>query len=369
MKKTVSSLLIFSLLLSIISLAQNLQTDLAFTVLPYTKSNNSLFPKSAYVDYETEVSFKELELFIKDKKATKAVLGYTNNQRPIEVYYFPGTSNKKALVIGGMHGSELSSVEIARTMIQLLQKKDTPYYNVLVIPSLFPDNAACAQQLSKKQLTNAGRYTNEISADPNRQMPPLGKGFNVQQPVDLIGRPIERENQLLLQLIAEYKPTRIANLHAIRDVARAGVYADPRTDCNGLSLGFESDSSLAIAVAKKIYKNGGKVPGNKIWEEPTARYYNDPCIAPAGAVQPRNLHGSLLPNHRGDGVSLGGWATTAVCDENNQREAIRVLTIEFPGYKLPESYLAKEDKEICSTNIRLYAEAVSTVFLSALCEE
>jgi hypothetical protein len=60
-------------------------------------------------------------------------------------------------------------------------------------------------------------------------------------------------------------------------------------------------------------------------------YYCDPHIAPAGTKQPRNIHGSKLASNRGYGVSLGGWASTAVCeqDEVYSRPSMILLTVEF----------------------------------------
>lgn len=314
----------------------------------------------------------DLEVSLKRKQKTKIVLGYTKQERPVEVYYFPGSSNKRALVIGGMHGSELSSIEIARNLIGLLSRGMKTYYDVLIIPSLFPDNAVAARSgTSARKSPNFGRYTSGNSVDPNRQMPPLGKEFDEAAPVDFNGRIIERENQYLLQLIKEYKPSRIVNLHAIRDISKAGIYADPRTDCSGLALGFETDSTLAVTMSQYICGNGGDVPGNHLQTAPTALYFNDPVIAATGTLQKRNLHGSLLPNNRGAGVSLGGWATSAVCEKDTTivRDAMRLITVEFPGYKPSSAYSDKFQKEQCLLNIQLYSGAIAGVFLSAVCEE
>src|SRR5690606_13028533 len=133
--------------------------------------------------------------------------------------------------------------------------------------------------------SNIGRYSSANHPDPNRQMPPLGKSFDPQSPFDALGRPIEKENCLLLDLIQHFRPERIANLHAIRDASRAGVYADPRTDCNGIALGFQHYSVVAVTMAKFIGENGGLVPGNQFQTLPTALYYKDPVAVREGNIQ------------------------------------------------------------------------------------
>jgi hypothetical protein len=299
--------------------------------------------------------------------AAKGALGVSQKGRTIEAWYFPGTSNKNALVIGGMHGSELSSVEVANDLIKQLQQ-ERPYYNVIVIPCLFPDNAEAAMNdpHGVGSTHNTGRYTHDKAPDPNRQMPSPGKAFSLENPFDHLGRTIERENQLLLELIAQFKPTRIANLHAIRDTAHAGIYADPRTDSKSIALGFDTDSSLAVNMALHIIQQGGSAPGNRSGENLTALYYKDPPVAEAGQLQKRNTNGSNLPFNRGKGISLGSWASTAVEDEaypQGNRAAIRLLTIEFPGYKQSKHYADSITQQDCAKNVKLYASALMNVFL------
>ena len=338
---------------------QSSQDQLAFVSLKTISGDTLLHERS----YPASTSTNDIENFFSSTVKGKTVLGYTKKHKPIELYYFPGTSTERTLIIGGVHGSELSSVELAGKIIELLSSGEKPYYNVLIIPSLFPDNADLASNTTNLKVTNLGRYTNALSADPNRQMPGLGKTFDPANPYDSYNRLIEHENQILLQLIQTYKPSRIANLHAIRDVSKAGIFADPRTDCKGFALGYEKDSSLAINMAKSISEEAGKVPGNHLQTNPTSLYHHDPAVASVGFLQARNLRGSSLPNNRGYGVSLGGWATTAVCEGEHVRDAIQLITVEFPGYKSSADYTAKKEKEQCLLNIRSYAMAVTKVFL------
>lgn len=305
------------------------------------------------------------------ERPSQIVLETTKQGRPIEAFYFPGKGDKRALIIGGMHGSELSSIAIAKNLIAQLQQDTSNYYDVLVLPVLFPDNAATAMQHASQigSVSNIGRYSSDYLPDPNRQMPPLGKAFDADHPVDFAGRIIERENQLMLQVIQAFKPDRILNIHAIKDVRNAGVFADPRTDAQGRSLGFESDSSLAIAMAAYIEEQGGCVMGNHIEKKPTALYHSDFRAVPEGAFQKRNLTGSHLPKKRGYGVSLGSWATTAVDDGADSRKAIRLLTMEFPGCKRPEDYKDVQQQQWCRQEIDRYTASIIHVFLQNFYEE
>jgi hypothetical protein len=298
---------------------------------------------------------EELNKILTERKATNFILGRSQQGREIEAFYFPGISNRRALIIGGVHGSELSAIEVAKQLLQSLQTGDSIFYNAIIIPSLFPDNAE-----------NIGRYSFTGAVDPNRQMPTPGQAFDEEDALDHAGRKIEHENTFLLELIDQYRPQRIVNLHAIRDSGHAGVFADPRTDEKGIALGYETDSSLAVAIAKDIRQNGGYIPGNRLHKNPTALYYKDPAPAPAGCLQKRNYSGSALPGQRGGGVSLGTWASTAVVDEENpakSRDAMRILTMEFPGSRRPSDYDSKNEQVFYQQNIELYAGALKNIFL------
>ncbi|MEI9809909.1 MAG: hypothetical protein WDO16_19705 [Bacteroidota bacterium] len=283
-------------------------------------------------------SLKELHLILQENKNTQFLLGSSQEGRKISAYYIPGTSDLKALVIAGVHGSELSAVEVAYRLLNQLLQGEQPYYSVIIVPSLFPDNAIKAMDRPGQigGVGNIGRYTYPEAVDPNRQMPSPGKAFDENKGLDHAGRIIEQENQLLLQLIQDFKPQRIANIHAIRDMSYGGVYADPRTDHKGFALGYSSDSSLAVDIATYIHLGGGNVAGNGLAKKPTALYYKDPLPVLPGNLQKRNMTGSALNAKRGSGVSLGTWASTAVANEKDaarNREAMRILTIEYPGYK------------------------------------
>lgn len=311
---------------------------------------------------------EQLGKIILERKPARINLGFSKGGRFVEAFFFPGSSDKKALVIGGVHGSELSSVEVSRNLIRQLENENASYYNVIIVPCLFPDNMATALKYYEEigSEKNIGRYTHNKAADPNRQMPSPGTFNNNLMFCDHAGREIEGENILLLQLINEFRPQRIASVHAIRNTNCAGFFADPRTNAQGIALGYETDSSLAISMARHVFENGGNVAGNHLREGPRSLYYNDPVAQPRGKFQPRKTLGTFLPGERGWGISLGTWGATAVKDISEptaDRDAMRVITIEFPGSKRPGDYLSSIQQIQCDRTVSQYASAIRTIFL------
>jgi hypothetical protein len=330
--------------------------------------NDSTHVMLRTASFETQqLGFFRLQQLLQNKEAGKMTLHQTRKGNAVALHFFPGISDKNALIIGGMHGSELSSIKVAETLIHKLSAGERPYYNVIVIPSLFPDNAQMAREEKGDRIQqNTGRYTTEATADPNRQMPLPGRPFNPEQPFDALGREIEEENQAILRLIQHYKPDRILSIHGIKDRSKAGVFADPRTDCRGNALGFETDKALALLMAQQIQAFGGACPGNNLQEGPTAVYYLDPPVAEAGQQQLRNYQMSNLQG-RGRGISMGTWCSTAVCDSDagRSRPAIRTFTMEFPGNFVPSEYKTTEEQQKAARMIDVYAAAIQQYFLQS----
>jgi hypothetical protein len=272
----------------------------------------------------------------------KRTLMTTRGKRDVEAHLFPSTSDRRALIIGGVHGSELSAIEVAERLVTELRANPSPHFKVIVIPCLFPDNAAVARANPAQigSTGNIGRKTRGNPVDPNRQFPQLGAPFDPVRRKDAKGRPIEPENVALLTLIADFKPERVASLHAHRTDCNAGIYADPRTDAAGLALGFADDEKLALAMARHASAREANVPGNKLnLSTPNAVYPLDPAVVPIGQRQPRET---------GEGISLGGWGSTAVADPVNpsrNRPAMTVITVEVQTSKRIEDFKDKDAKK------------------------
>jgi len=209
---------------------------------------------------------------------------------PLTAHFFEGKSPDVALVIAGVHGSEVSGIEVAQWILVKLyrrinadREKGRPHYTTIIIPELFPDQAALARQCSRRDVdpqlqtlcddnhSRGGRYipvsqrgqrivlsqtrgrtsvpagdnvSNYKFIEPNRQFPPpaLPLSYLNRRPgptfpdgTPIPGVPLLDETRWLLQFIEFYKPKRIASVHAhsIPNVIEKGtdapgIFVDPR---------------------------------------------------------------------------------------------------------------------------------------------
>jgi hypothetical protein len=144
-------------------------------------------------------------------------LGTTAGKRSIELRFFPGKTTRRALVIGGVHGTERQGVQVARLLEKDLAATPSDF-SVLLVPVLFPDNAASGPLGIREE---PGKATNRNFPDP-------GKDLAASGGKDATGRDILPENQLLMQLMERFKPERIISLHGTQHPDKAGVFYDPR---------------------------------------------------------------------------------------------------------------------------------------------
>lgn len=267
--------------------------------------------------------------------ATRSILGTTQGGRPVIAYYFPGKSDERALIIGGVHGSEQAGIQVATMLVDSLRSGPKPYYSVIIVPVLFPDNYAVAQAAHKTPSDdNIGRLTRGNPVDPNRNFPAPGESLASAQKrgggvaKDAEGRPIQPENVMLLELIDRFRPSRIASVHSfrpspplIRGKAAAGIFADPHTVPKGASAADQSaakaasaeDAALALRMAQKAAQGGAHVPGNWL-----------------GSSHPESLYGAA--GHQ-PGTSLGGWAPQAITEHGPQdRPAMTIITVEVEHF-------------------------------------
>jgi hypothetical protein len=116
------------------------------------------------------------------KKRASRVIGFTKALRPIRPYYFPGRSGARALVIGGVHGSELASIEVAKQVVRQLAAGDTPFYSVLVIHRFSPTMLRTRWRKAQQVVL--------IPADTAMRMPPTPTGKCPASATPTIRKPI-----------------------------------------------------------------------------------------------------------------------------------------------------------------------------------
>ena len=259
----------------------------------------------------------------------------------VRAYFFQGSSNRKALIIGGVHGSEPGGVEVVTNLLTMMQSPNAPvpFFSVVIVPMLFEANVTSSRprwerrtsEGTVRSMSPRARRGVEEAPDPNRQFPAVGTDPTTNSTlgcvVDEQNRCIEPENLVLLDLINRFQPERIANVHGhsvprarpersqtVRDVlldeGGPSITTDPRP-------GHETeDDALTLAMAIEAQRRGVRVPGNFIGtSDQTTRYPT--------STAPR----------RSTGVSLGEWGSHAT----PTRPAMNVVLIETYGNRTSNS--------------------------------
>ena len=232
--------------------------------------------------------------------------------RAVELHVFPGRSAQRALVIGGVHGTEFVGVEITRQLVNELRAESgrnvRPFFTTIIVPALLPDNLPASHGGHGQ-----GRRATRGYVDPNRQFPTIGtdldarpssRNGNQEGPRDSAGRLIEPANVALIELVQWLRPRRIASVHAIRSPSSAGIYSDPHRG-TGTALGHEA-ANLAQRMHTVANALGGHVAGSM---RGTGRYPHQSEVS-------------------AQGVSLGEWGSQAVETGPYRRDGIPVITIE-----------------------------------------
>jgi hypothetical protein len=281
-------------------------------------------------------------------------LGYSEGGAPVRLFRFPGraegASGDAALILGGVHGSERSGVEVAWRAIARLADGAVPPRTVYAVPCLFPDNHAVGLREGSVPTNRNFPWPGESMARAGQRGLEAGRGGT---PLDSLGVPILPENRILLGLIGRIKPARLVSLHATVYPQRAGIFADP----HGLPALFDpedwarlaeeaaartmADIALATAMARHAAGLGAGVAGNRLDDEPTAVW---------GGERPA-------------GTSLGCWAPVPVSEGGAEdRAAISLITVEVDGCAASRE---AADPAARAAELEAHADAVMAVFLQA----
>jgi hypothetical protein len=325
-------------------------------------------------------------------------------QRPVEALFFRGTTDKRALVIAGVHGTEQQGIQVARMLIQDLSAKK-PVYTVIVVPTLFPDTASVrAREFSTPTNRNFPKSSEDLAAATTR-----GKGT----PKDAMGRAILPENIMLLQVIERFYPERIISIHGTSGAGSAGVFYDRRSltqaevqsarewaagnaymrvppDQQESPEGQEklkaieerlfrqrlaelsgqaakTDFDLSVTAAKRIDTATTSITGResrgmereneKLTAEARESRQVHPSVAgnvgPSGALDFATWSGSVS-----GGVSLGSYAPPRGMSVFTVEPPLNLATSDYPT-----SADAKVDEAERRVELQAYADAVRTVLL------
>ncbi len=290
----------------------------------------------------------------------EGVLMTTAKKRDLKAYFFPGTSDERALVIAGVHGNEQGGIEVVEMLLETLRTAAVrPYYSVIVVPTLFPDNAA--------------RRKREGSVKTNRNLPSPGQSLEGATPTggstpqDTLGNDILPENIALLRLIERFRPSRIASVHGIKSRSSAGIFSDAHTvsanarssaaafgvfapalnwilDTNA-SQRSQADENLALDMARSMNAagHGRAVRGNHLSGTPTAQY---------GGDTPK-------------GTSLGGWGPQDISEgRSTDRPSMTVITVEVATNKRSKDLSGNVDDSRLM-ELAAYRDVIQTIFLGS----
>ncbi len=203
----------------------------------------------------------------------KGRLGTSTKSRPVEASFYRGETDRRALVIAGVHGSELQGIEVAQILRNNL--KDSPsQFSVILVPALFPDNAAVGLRERPGTQTNRNFPRGHEDLDTATR---VGRGRPVDARTSRSGvrsNPILAENVMLIQLIERYKPERIISIHGTRHAGAAGVFYDPITPTAAQLARIRSDAQLAafFETPAEFLEKGPGLEQLRFAEEASYRY-------------------------------------------------------------------------------------------------
>jgi hypothetical protein len=278
---------------------------------------------------------------------------------PVVAHFFPGSTAERALVIGGIHGSEVQGARTVEALrVELAARSAAgrpPRFTTILVPVLNPrihDPALRRQkdrylprrreERAADRATRARETAAEI--EPNRSFPAPGESYAEIRARAATGGPeleftgprrdrarsttvMPPETRVLVQLIERFRPSRIAAVHAHsigRGAARPGndpgIFVDPairrdaagklRTDPDRFDPAGDRLAAQLIAAGRR------RLPG---LPAPVRTGRADPFRGNTGATPTR--YATSVPTY--EGHSLGDWAPSL---------GIQTVTVEIPQY-------------------------------------
>jgi uncharacterized protein DUF4157 len=312
-----------------------------------------------------------------------------------EVHFIAGRTSRRALVLGGVHGSEPEGEVVVRQLIEALKKATTkPFFTVILVPRLIgktredpapKSHNAPFREVDDKTAKGAAGASSKgtgsegnIEVEPNRNFPLPGTSYDsykkaghlefwdasakkVRAPRDVVkidGKKENRakavasekmlpENRLLVHLIERFQPERLVSVHQHSVPGGRGdgpgVFVDPRRPATKLSAddGFDPTTDQALTPEGQQDDKLGAAMRDAIQTDAEAAGLRKQGLDPlAGNAVPLPGTKSKKPptvhyktGAHAEGNSLGDYAPVAVKEGGTgDRPAIGTITIEIPQY-------------------------------------
>ena len=282
-----------------------------------------------------------------------------SSAQPVVAYFFPGQTPRRALIVGGVHGSEVQGARVVESLRALLESRsragNPPHFTTILVPVL---NARTHDPALRRQgqryiprnpTDRPSAATEATGIEPNRTFPAPGEEYaDARRRADAGGRELVYtppagtrappatgheatemipETRALILLIERFQPERIASVHAhsIGPLAAGrrgddpGVFVDPARE-------RAPDGTLRERA-------GSRALGERMLGEGQRRSAGLPDAVREGRRNPflGNVGGDVTydpnaPHPRG--YSLGDWAPAPTA----HRGGITTITMEVPQY-------------------------------------
>jgi protein MpaA len=207
--------------------------------------------------------------------AKRTVIGESIRGQPIEMFAFDGDLSNAVLVIGGIHGNEPTSVDVARELVALLESQPAlaAGRHVAVIVSANPD------ALAAKRRTNArGIDINRNFAASNFKQGRRGMYGGGTRPLS------EPESKAIAQVVAQLRPRLLISVHSIERGRHCNNYdgpaqsiADIMSSKNGYpskdTIGYPTPGSLGswagqdLQIPMITLELPRDLSGEQVWRE------------------------------------------------------------------------------------------------------
>lgn len=297
-------------------------------------------------------------------------------QLPV-AFFFPGRTERRALIIGGVHGDETRGVEVVKNLQILLEKESAkgnkPLFSTILVPVVIPRTQPKTRGGTGDRNVPGGLGLSAAGAlkcrnvEPNRNFPLPGenladarkRGENGPDMAELMIRTSSGlrapqdtgtnaltsirmlpETRILISLIERFQPERLASIHdhSLKQQCHPCV-GGKVSKCGGEGPGIFVDPRGIDPVSNTI-KNQAQINeddalARKMAEEALTRLPCNLALLNSKVFPPFAGNQVLFPptvryfsQAKVEGNSLGDWAPVPT----SGRPGIATLTIEIPKY-------------------------------------